>query len=88
MITLVSVCSYLFYTHKDSILSLVGLNSENGNADPPNGENIQSNKKKRKKKKKNNKEVRYFSDSYIRKKMSILRTYSDNDFHKKLYSKN
>ncbi|CAD2112790.1 conserved Plasmodium protein, unknown function [Plasmodium vinckei] len=88
MITLISVCSYLFYTHKDSILSLVGLNSENGNADPQNVENIQSNKKRRKKRNKYDKEVRYFSDSYIRKKMYILRTYSDNDFHKKLYSKN
>ncbi|CXJ11228.1 conserved Plasmodium protein, unknown function [Plasmodium berghei] len=87
MLTLISVCSYLFYTHKDSILSLVGLNSENGNADHQNEGNIQ-NKKKRKKKKKYDDEVRYFSDSYIRKKMYILRTYSDVDFHKKIYYKN
>ncbi|SBS87975.1 conserved Plasmodium protein, unknown function [Plasmodium ovale] len=88
MLTLISVCSYLFYTHKDSILSFVGLNNkEEENGDQQNSENTPNSKRKVKIKKSLNGEITSLSDSDMCRKKFILRTYSDTDFHIKLHSK-
>ncbi|VWU50063.1 conserved protein, unknown function [Hepatocystis sp. ex Piliocolobus tephrosceles] len=80
MITLISVCSYLFYTYKDSILSYIrASNFETQNS---NEENIEHGvyKVKSTRKRKKNPKIRYISDSEIGNTKYILRTYSDVDF--------
>ncbi|SBS90095.1 conserved Plasmodium protein, unknown function [Plasmodium malariae] len=82
MITLISVCSYLFYAHKDSILNLVGLNNKEQE-----NRNDQNKVKNAKIKKSLNGEKTSLSDSDMCRKKFILRTYSDVDFHIKLHGK-
>ncbi|GAW83283.1 conserved Plasmodium protein, unknown function [Plasmodium gonderi] len=88
MLTLISVCSYLYYVHKDSILSFVGLSSgEDQNMNQQNKERAIIDKKKVKVKKSIKGERTCLSDSDMRRKKYILRTYSDVDFHIKLHRK-
>ncbi|CAD52209.1 hypothetical protein PFAG_04314 [Plasmodium falciparum Santa Lucia] len=76
MFTLISVCSYLFYTHKESLLNLIGL-SENRNS----RKNRRRKKKKGKLKQPFPEEKLCLSDSDMRRKKFILRTYSDVNFN-------
>ncbi|EUD68763.1 hypothetical protein C922_00451 [Plasmodium inui San Antonio 1] len=88
MLTLISVCSYLYYAHRDSILNFVGLsNKEDPNESQQNRGSTRTNKRRVKGKKSVKGDLRSFSDSDMRRKKFILRTYSDVDFHIKLQSK-
>ncbi|KJP90077.1 hypothetical protein AK88_00246 [Plasmodium fragile] len=88
MITLISVCSYLYYAHKDSILNFVGLSKkEDPNDSTQNRGSTRTNKRRVKGKESVEGDLTSLSDSDMRRKKFILRTYSDVDFHIKLQSR-
>ncbi|EWC74956.1 hypothetical protein C923_04394 [Plasmodium falciparum UGT5.1] len=60
MFTLISVCSYLFYTHKESLLNLIGL-SENRNS-----------RKNRRRKKKTLNISKYYFSKILKKNEELL----------------
>ncbi|CRH02323.1 conserved Plasmodium protein, unknown function [Plasmodium relictum] len=81
MLTLISICTYLFYAHKDSLLNLVGLKSDETENENKNTTNVET-------KFKNEKIRKSLSDSDLHRKKFILRTYSDVDFNIKFHKRN
>ncbi|CRG97463.1 conserved Plasmodium protein, unknown function [Plasmodium gallinaceum] len=87
MLTLISVCTYLFYANKDYILNLVGLNNDENENKEENTTDVKTKLKNEKIRKALTEEIS-LSDSDLNRKKIILRTYSDVDFNIKTRNKN